>query len=104
MTEPVDPVRRASAARRTRGRRADDAPPPQAAPATAEPIPAVPVPPPRRDPAHAVTAQIIGQTAADSADGPAKTADKAANAYREVEWSGGADRRNRRGRIAKTQI
>lgn len=104
MNEPIHPVRAASAVRRMRGRKAKDAPAPDAAQATAEPPRAAAVRAPPQDAAHAISAQILGQAAADSADGSAKTADKAASAYREVEWSGGADRRHRRGRLAKTQI
>jgi hypothetical protein len=105
VNEPIDPVRRAAGARRTRGRRAGDAPAADAVQAPPEPAGPAPAPPPQQqDSTHAIAAQIIGQAAADSADGPAKTAEKAANAYRQVEWSGAADRRNRRGRIAKTQI
>jgi hypothetical protein len=70
--------------------------------------PAAPIPPGGVPPEHAapaVSAQLMGQT--DSAEGaaPAKTtARQARSAYLSVEWSGPNDRRNRRGRIAKTDV
>jgi hypothetical protein len=48
--------------------------------------------------------QILGQTHPAETANPANLAGKARAAYLDVEWSGPADRRNRRGRIAKTQI
>jgi hypothetical protein len=51
-----------------------------------------------------ISAQILGQSDAAETDAPAKTAQKARAAYLGVEWSGPADRRNRLGRIAKTEI
>jgi hypothetical protein len=69
---------------------------------------AAPIPPGDLGPKHAapaVSAQLIGQS--DSAEGaaPAKSAMRSAHgAYLKVEWSGPQDRRNRRGRIAKTDV
>ncbi len=51
-----------------------------------------------------VFAHILGQADTAQTDPPAKTAQKARRAYLGVEWSGAADRRNRRGKIAKTDV
>ncbi len=51
-----------------------------------------------------ISAQILGQTGAAETASPANIAGKARAVYLGVEWSGPADRRNRRGRIAKTDI
>jgi hypothetical protein len=69
---------------------------------------ASPIPPGDLRPEHAapaVSAQLMGQS--DSAEGaaPAKSAAQhATSAYLKVEWSGPHDRRNRRGRITKTDV
>ena len=69
---------------------------------------AAPIPPGDLPPEHAagvVSAQLMGQTDSAESAAPAKsTARRAASAYLKVEWSGPHDRRNRRGRIAKTDV
>ena len=106
MSEPVGSVPRSPGSRRVRNRRAADAgAPAHGADPAAEPrrtTPAAGVDIATEDATPVINAQIMGQSA-DSAH-PAKSAQKASSAYLEVEWSGGADRRNRRGRLAKTQV
>ena len=106
MSEPVGSVPRSPGSRRVRNRRAaDGAAPARGADAAVEPhraTPAAGVAIGPEDPTPVINAQIMGQSA-DSAP-PAKSAQKASSAYLQVEWSGGADRRNPRGRLAKTQV
>jgi hypothetical protein len=106
VIKPVSPVGRSSGARRANGgRRTSDAArvdPAPAAPAVSAPIP--PLAPDPVEPPVAVSAQILGQSGAAETAAPANSAEKARAAYLDVEWSGGADRRNRRGRIAKADI
>ena len=51
-----------------------------------------------------ISAQIFGQSDTAETAGSANIAGKARAAYLGVEWSGPADRRTRRGRIAKTDV
>ena len=104
MSEPIGPVRRSPGSRRVRGRRVGDADPGHAIETAVEPQhtpPASGVETQPEDATPAINAQIMGQSA-ESAP-PAKSAEKASSAYLQVEWSGRADRRNRRGKLAKTQ-
>ena len=104
MSEPIGSVRRSSGSRRVRGRRAGDADPARAVETAVEPMHATPasgVEIGPEDATPAINAQIMGQSA--ESDPPAKSAQKASSAYLQVEWSGRADRRNRRGKLAKTQ-
>jgi len=104
VTKPISTVGRINGARRTGGRRAGDAP---RADKAAGPESVAKVSAPSCDPTEAplaISAQIIGQSDSAETAPLAKTAEKARTAYLDVEWSGGADRRNNRGRIAKTQI
>ena len=104
MTEPIQSVRRAGAAKRLQGRRGvDDAAGAQQAESVGVAAPIAPTSPDPRQPPPVLSAQILGQTDAAKTP-PAKTAQAARAAYLGVEWSGAADRRNRRGRIAKTDI
>ncbi len=107
MTDPIHPVRRPGFAKRLRRAGsggpsgAERAEGPEAAAA------ASPIPPSSADPRQAepeVSAQILGQSDGAENSAPAKTAQKARAVYLGVEWSGRADRRNRTGRIAKTDI
>jgi hypothetical protein len=109
MTNPVGPVDRISRPRRVArragvsGRRAGDQPPP-GLPARIEPPPPEPAPPPPANPT-AYAAQVIGQGGQKRGlRGGPETIDKAKASYLEAEWSGPADRRIPRGRIAKTEI
>jgi hypothetical protein len=81
--------------------RAEQAVPPAAPEAIA------PVPPAAHDPEDAppvISAQILGQADTAETANSANIAGKARAVYLGVEWSGPADRRNRRGRIAKTEV
>ncbi len=106
MSEPVGSVPRSPGSRRVRNRRAADAGAAARAtdaapePRRATPVAGVDIGP--EDATPVINAQIMGQSADSAA--PAKSAQKASSAYLEVEWSGGADRRNRRGKLAKTQV
>ncbi len=105
MTDPVKPTRRVGPFRRIRGGRRTDDPP--AAGATESVRAAAPVAPASADPSESppvISAQIYGQAGAAENDPSAKTAQKARAAYLDVEWSGAANRRNRQGRIAKTEV
>ena len=108
MTDPIQSVRRSPASRRVRGgRRVDDPSATERPEAAAAPEPAAPIPPATPDPGDSppvISAQILGQSDTAETAAPAKTAEKARAAYLGVEWSGPADRRNRQGRIAKTEI
>lgn len=108
MTDPIQSVRRSAASKRVRsGRRVDDASATDHAEAADRPAPAAPIRAASHDPGDsppAISAQILGQSDTAETGPPAKTAEKARAAYLGVEWSGPADRRNRQGRIAKTEI
>jgi hypothetical protein len=110
MTDAIDPARRSASERRLRGRRKTDGSDPaaQAGPAAGAsaaapsaapaPVGAAGGPAPEAG-APALSAHLLGQ-----GDAPPKAVQRARAAYLEVEWSGGADRRTRRGRIAKTDV
>jgi hypothetical protein len=111
LTEPIQSLRRGAALKRVRGgRRAEDPPAAEqveAAGAAAPPAPASPTAPISLDPGDSppvLSAQILGQSHTAETDSPANLAGKARAVYLGVEWSGPSDRRNRRGRIAKTDI
>lgn len=107
MTDPVHPVRRPGLSKRARRAEADDRSRADGVEAAESGAPAGAVPPTSAYPRQAepvVSAQILGQTDGAETHAPAKTAQKARAAYLGVEWSGAADRRNRNGRIAKTDI
>jgi hypothetical protein len=115
MIDPVSSVRGVGASKRVRGRRKGDGAAAAADGAPAEaatgPRPATPIPPTSADrepPPAGVAAQILGQSGSpsDTAEGAgsAKIAQTARTAYLGVEYSGGADRRHRLGKIAKTKI
>jgi hypothetical protein len=108
VTDPIQSVRRGSASRRVRsGRGVDDSSAANKPEAAAAPDPAAPIAAAIPDPGDSppvISAQILGQSDTAETDAPAKTAEKASAAYLGVEWSGPADRRNRQGRIAKTEI
>jgi hypothetical protein len=61
--------------------------------------------PPKAAAATAFAAHVIGQgEQRRGLRGGPETLDRARSTYLETEWSGGADRRLTRGRIAKTEI
>ena len=108
MSQPIQPTGRFGGMKRVRGRRdPDPAQPAGQAEGAEAPAAAAPIRPASPDPKQeppVISVQILGQShPADSPD-PANIAGKARAAYLDVEWSGPADRRNRRGRIAKTEI
>jgi len=61
-----------------------------------------PAPPPGEPAAFA--AQVIGGGPKRGLRGGPETLETARNVYLETEWSGGADRRHQRGKIAKREI
>jgi hypothetical protein len=107
MTDAIDPIRRASGDRRIRGRRktdgadqAGEAAGAQAPSGAALVAPVAPVSPASEIPEPILSAQLLGEASPPTPKPP----QQARAAYLEVEWSGGADRRARRGRIAKTDV
>jgi hypothetical protein len=108
VTDPIQSVRRSPASKRVRGgRRVDDPSAAQKAEAAAAPESAAPIQAATPDPGDSppvISAQILGQSDTAETAAPANSAQKARAAYLGVEWSGPADRRNRQGRIAKTEI
>jgi len=109
MSDPVAPITRPPRPRRV-GRRAllpalraqsadeERAPDPSATPKN-EPSPASPAE------AAAFAAQLMGQGGQKRGlRGGPETLDHARHTYLETEWSGGADRRHARGRIAKREV
>jgi hypothetical protein len=108
VTDPIQPVRRTGAVKRIQGRDGvGDTTGAQRAEAVGAVAPAAPTAPLSPDPRQSppvLSAQILGQSDTAETAAPAKTARAARAAYLNVEWSGAADRRNRRGRIAKTDI
>ena len=111
MAPPIGSVDGPRGARRVRRKRTQDSASASAAgraEASEGVEAAAPIPPGAPGPQHAapaVSAQLIGQSNSAEGAAPAKsTARRAASAYLEVEWSGGQDRRTRRGRIAKTEV
>ena len=108
----IGPIDGGSRVRRARRRRRDEAVESTAAPGPAEEPQAAPAaaPVPPLDPAShdgppTISAQLMGQS--DPAEGAApanSAAQSARSAYLKVEWSGGYDRRTRRGRITKTEV
>jgi hypothetical protein len=110
VTDPIGSVGRPPGSRRVRARRSEDAErvgarSPGECEAVGETAAAGPVPPSTFEGAPAVSAQVLSQTgSAEGAANPANVARQASSAYLSVEWSGGADRRTSRGRIAKTKV
>ena len=107
MTDPIHPVRRPGLSKRLRRSGADSAAGAERTQGPEAAAAASPIPPTSADPGGAepgVSAQILGQSEGAENGAPAKTAQKARAAYLGVEWSGASDRRNRNGRIAKTEI
>jgi hypothetical protein len=104
VTKPISSAGRIGGVRRAGGRRSSDASPAGEAGRPESAAPASQASSDRLEPPLAISAQILGQSGAAETAAPAKIADKARTAYLDVEWSGGADRRNRLGRIAKTKI
>ena len=108
MSEPITPVSRAPRPRRV-GRRAL-VPTPRAS--SAAPDPEADAAKRRREPplptpaeVAAFAAQMMGQGGQKRGlRGGPETLDHARHAYLETEWSGDADRRHARGRIAKREI
>jgi hypothetical protein len=108
MSDPIAPVNRAPRPRRV-ARRAflpvlrAQAAAAEAAAAAAPPKPKEPAPSAAE--AASFAAQLMGQGGQKRGlrGGPA-TLDHARHAYLETEWSGGADRRQGRGKMAKREI
>jgi hypothetical protein len=111
MSEPIGPTDPISRARRIARRRLaaepDHEPAGDAAPKPPARIhaPADEPAPPTRGAAAAFAAQVMGQGGQKRGlRGGPETLDRARATYLETEWSGGADRRIPRGKIAKTEI
>jgi hypothetical protein len=109
MTDRIGSVSGARSARSARRKRASDAAAAaESAKASEGPTAAAPIPPidPRpEDAASTLSAQLMGQSGPAEGAAPANSAARRAHsAYLDVEWSGARDRRNRRGRIAKTDV
>jgi len=104
----VDGLRGAKRVRRKRTRQSDSTSAADRVEASEGVEAAAPIPPGAPGPQHAapaVSAQLIGQSDPAEGAGPAKSAARQAHgAYLDVEWSGQFDRRNPRGRIAKTEV
>ena len=108
MSDPVGPVRRAPRPRRV-GARAflpalRDAEARAGGAASGAAVHGADAPAPAGDNPAAFTAQVMGGPPKRGLRGGPETLDHARNAYLEAEWSGGADRRHPRGRIAKREI
>jgi hypothetical protein len=108
MSEPITPVSRAPRPRRV-GRRALVPTPPvatdEATEAKAPDAARSPRLPPTPAEVAAFSAQMMGQGGQKRGlRGGPETLDHARHAYLEAEWSGGADRRHARGKIAKREI
>ena len=112
MTSPIDPIRRAAAARRLRRARDDEAAP--AASETEDRSLPVPIegsartePPPAGSPKGAAVfaAQLMGQDGQKRGlRGGPPVLNAAKASYNRAEWSGPADRRAPKGRMTKTDI
>lgn len=107
MTSPIDPIRRAGAARRVK--RSDDA---ARGESMDRSVPAIYEPPPPPAPAGvapgpeaAFAAHVLGQDGQRRGlRGGKETLDSARTLYNKIEYSGAADRRAPKGRTAKTEI
>jgi len=108
MSDPITPVSRAPRTRRV-GRRAlalaPRTPAEEQAEAKAPPSGKRARPLPTPPEGSAFAAQMMGQGGQKRGlRGGPETLDHARHAYLETEWSGGADRRHARGKIAKREI
>jgi hypothetical protein len=110
MTDPVGPIDRSARVRRiarqalitASGEGAGDGAP-QSSDRVSAPADEPSAPP--RNGAAAFAAQVMGQGGQKRGlRGGPETLDRARTTYLETEWSGGADRRIARGKIAKTEI
>lgn len=109
MTSPIDPIRRANHVRRVRrsqGAETGGAPviEDRGGPAPHE---TPPTPAPAETPGHAAVfaAQVLGQDGhRRGLRGGKETLDTARTVYNRTEYSGAADRRARKGGVAKTEI
>jgi len=108
MSSSVDPLRNAAGVRRTRKSAAES--PDGEAPVAAE-APSLPVPvarartiPPKTPAASAaaIEAQMLGERRGLKAG--ASAIDAAKTSYNRTEWSGSADRRTPKGRVAKKEV
>ena len=108
MSRAIQRTGRFGGIKSVRGKRgAESAPRGEAAKPASGPEAAAPIPPTGANPDEAppvISAHILGQSHTAETASPANIAGKARAAYLDVEWSGPADRRNRQGKIAKTEI
>lgn len=106
MTQSIDPIHPVNGDRRARARRKTDAGA-QAAPAQLPVLaePGAAPEPPELDPQTALSAHLIAQeNQRRGLRGGPETLAQAKAAYLAAEWSGGTDRRTRRGVMSKTKI
>jgi len=109
MSDPIQPVRPVKSERRRSTRRHGDPPAQAAAASPAFHLPVViaqPEPSGTADGGPAIfAAQLMGQSGQKRGlRGGAPVLEAARSAYLGAEWSGGNDRRPRRGTAAKTEI
>lgn len=109
MTPPVDPIRRSRRTREARSLSAEPESSPEVPPPTGGAGRTDRVIPPPESPlaegAAALSAHLLGQKGARRGlKGGAPVLDAAKEAYETTEWSGGADRRKKSGRRARTKI
>ena len=109
MTSPIDPIRKNALVRRTRNPHAADEP--QGAETEDRQVPVVIEGSPAHTHASAAkgasvfAAQLMGQGGQKRGlRGGPETLGAAKSAYHQTEWSGGADRRARKGGVTKTDI
>ena len=109
MTSPIDPIRRSRRTREPRLLSSESGSEPEVPPPTggAGRIDRVKPPPetPLAEGAAALNAHLLGQKGARRGlKGGAPVLDAAKEAYESTEWSGGADRRKKSGRRARTKV
>ena len=109
MTSPIDPIRRSRRTREPRSLAPDSGSEPEVPPPTGgagrtdrgKPPPGTPP----AEGAAALNAHLLGQKGARRGlKGGAPVLDAAKEAYEATEWSGGADRRKKSGRRARTKV
>ncbi len=110
MPGPIDPIRRADAARRAHRQARGTDSEHEADEVSNLPVPVgnvgePPPPEPTRTAAAAYAAQLMGQTGQRRGlKGGTPVLDSARSAYLGTEWSGPADRRGPKGKVTKTEI
>lgn len=109
MTGPINPIGRSRRSREPRGLSPESSPQQEAPPPATGAGRSDRVRPPAETPlaegAAALSAHLLGQKGARRGlKGGAPVLDAAKEAYETTEWSGGADRRKKSGRKARTKV